>query len=87
MLINLSKTKLKYRNLFPGLAYDLKTVSADMIRKRVNRTGDGSHPWSKESLETKEDHHHPENPVWGWDDQDMTEEEKQFAEIVHRKTE
>lgn len=26
-----------------GQAYDLKTVSVDMIRKRVERTGDGSH--------------------------------------------
>jgi len=26
-----------------GLAYDLKTVSADTIQKRVERTGDGSH--------------------------------------------
>ncbi|KAJ8721555.1 hypothetical protein PYW07_002330 [Mythimna separata] len=69
-----------------GLAYDLKTVSADMIRQRVNRTGDGSHAWSKESLEEGE-HYHPEKPVWGWEDTDMTEEEKQFAEIVHRKTE
>lgn len=58
-----------------------------MIRKRINRTGDGSHPWSKAALETEDDHHHPENPVWGWDDQDMTQEEKQFVEIVHRKTE
>jgi stearoyl-CoA desaturase (delta-9 desaturase) len=27
-----------------GQAYDLKTASDDMIRKRVLRTGDGSHP-------------------------------------------
>lgn len=26
-----------------GWAYDLKTVSMDMIKKRVERTGDGSH--------------------------------------------
>lgn len=26
-----------------GWAYDLKTVSEDMIKKRVERTGDGSH--------------------------------------------
>jgi len=26
-----------------GSAYDLKTVSSDIIKKRVNRTGDGSH--------------------------------------------
>lgn len=27
-----------------GWAYDLKTVSQDVIRRRVQRTGDGSHP-------------------------------------------
>ncbi|XP_030034935.1 stearoyl-CoA desaturase 5 isoform X2 [Manduca sexta] len=70
-----------------GLAYDLKTVSADMIRKRIARTGDGSHPWSKQALETDEDHHHPENPVWGWDDKDMTDDDKKFAQIVHQKEE
>lgn len=26
-----------------GWAYDMKTVSADIIKKRVKRTGDGSH--------------------------------------------
>ncbi|XP_061382401.1 acyl-CoA Delta-9 desaturase-like [Danaus plexippus] len=68
-----------------GLAYDLKTVSIEMIRKRVSRTGDGSHPLSskKESL-NQHDHHHPENPVWGWGDEDMTEEEKKLAEIAHK---
>lgn len=32
-----------------GWAYDLKTVSAEMVKKRVLRTGDGSHRYSKES--------------------------------------
>lgn len=31
-----------------GWAYDLKTVSDDMVRRRVLRTGDGSHRYSKE---------------------------------------
>lgn len=57
-----------------------------MIRKRIGRTGDGSHPWAKQTENTEDDHQHPENPIWGWDDQDMTEEEKTFAEIVHKKT-
>ncbi|XP_045447448.1 acyl-CoA Delta-9 desaturase-like [Melitaea cinxia] len=67
-----------------GLAYDLKTVSQEMIRKRVTRTGDGSHPLDSETQKSDEDHNHPENPVWGWDDQDMTEEEKKLAEIAHK---
>lgn len=37
-----------------GLAYDMKTVSEEMIQKRVVRTGDGSHV----------EHH-----SWGWDDE------------------
>lgn len=55
-----------------------------MIRKRVTRTGDGSHPFDSETKKSDEDHNHPENPVWGWDDQDMTEEEKKLAEIAHK---
>ncbi|XP_053612725.1 acyl-CoA Delta-9 desaturase [Plodia interpunctella] len=70
-----------------GLAYDLKTVSAEMIQKRAARTGDGSHPSVKESSAlAHDDHHHPENPVWGWDDQDLTEEDRKLAEIAHRKS-
>lgn len=40
-----------------GWAYDLKTVSADIIEKRVKRTGDGSHElWGYgDSDITKED--------------------------------
>ncbi|XP_075974965.1 acyl-CoA Delta-9 desaturase-like [Anticarsia gemmatalis] len=38
-----------------GWAYDLKTVSTDVIQKRVKRTGDGTHPvWGGD------DHHHHE---------------------------
>lgn len=55
-----------------------------MIRKRVTRTGDGSHPFDSDTKKSDEDHNHPENPVWGWDDQDMTEEEKKLAEIAHK---
>ncbi|CAH0407057.1 unnamed protein product [Chilo suppressalis] len=69
-----------------GLAYDLKTVSVEMIRKRAARTGDGSHPSSQRAKDSDDDHHHPENPVWGWDDKDMPEEDRLCAEI-HRKVE
>jgi len=31
-----------------GLAYDLKTVPERMIRARITRTGDGTHPFSFE---------------------------------------
>lgn len=72
--------------LSPGLAYDLKTVSAEMIKNRVTRTGDGTHPLAQD-VNASDDHQHPENPVWGWDDQDMPVEDKCLAEISHRKTE
>ncbi|XP_048480660.1 acyl-CoA Delta-9 desaturase isoform X2 [Plutella xylostella] len=68
-----------------GWAYDLKTVSEDMIRRRVNRTGDGTHPTSQQASHSEE-HHHPDNPIWGWDDQDMTVEDRQFVEISHKKS-
>lgn len=55
-----------------------------MIKQRVERTGDGSHPWSLK-LDSSDDHHHPENPVWGWDDKDMPEEDRKLAEISHPK--
>ncbi|XP_026483469.2 acyl-CoA Delta-9 desaturase-like [Vanessa tameamea] len=67
-----------------GLAYDLKTVSLEMIRKRIARTGDGSHPSDKKVKDSDDGHNHPENPVWGWDDKDMPEEERKLAEIAHK---
>ncbi|KAI4460110.1 acyl-coa desaturase [Holotrichia oblita] len=50
-----------------GLAYDLKTVPEEMIRKRVERTGDGTHE------------------LWGWGDQDQSEEEQKKAIIINKK--
>jgi stearoyl-CoA desaturase (delta-9 desaturase) len=50
-----------------GLAYDLKSVPQRIIRSRVNRTGDGSHPFSLEDSQyTAED----------------IKEEEQFCEII-----
>lgn len=56
-----------------GWAYDLKTVSAQMVVKRVQRTGDGTH-----------EHSH-EGGVWGWGDQDMKQEDKDVAIVTHPK--
>ncbi|CAG9828026.1 unnamed protein product [Diabrotica balteata] len=61
-----------------GQAYDLKTVSPDMVRKRIARTGDGSHEHGKLPLENgnTQDHHDlNEKVVWGWDDKDMKPED------------
>ncbi|XP_073949447.1 acyl-CoA Delta-9 desaturase-like [Choristoneura fumiferana] len=71
-----------------GWAYDLKTVSTQMILNRVTRTGDGSHPSvseaSKQLEESDHDHHHPENPVFGWTDADISEEDRMLVEITHK---
>ncbi|XP_055381401.1 acyl-CoA Delta-9 desaturase-like [Condylostylus longicornis] len=71
-----------------GWAYDLKTVSDDMIRKRILRTGDGSHKVSGQQKKIDElirqlDHEKEENLVWGWDDKDMTEEDRKEATIIN----
>lgn len=65
-----------------------------MIRKRVLRTGDGSHPISKE-MEKKElqakliefvNKYHEESSdlVWGWDDKDMDPEVKRTVKIYNK---
>jgi stearoyl-CoA desaturase (delta-9 desaturase) len=74
-----------------GLAYDLKTVSQDMIKKRVLRTGDGTHPYSimeknnnreETSKQTKTNTHY-----WGWDDEDVTNSDKKLTEICNKHKE
>jgi len=74
-----------------GWAYELKTVSDDMIRKRAARTGDGSNKYSRcirNGVVRKEDleHHDDDSMVWGWDDKDMNNEDKEDALII-KKTE
>lgn len=54
-----------------GWAYDLKTVSAEIIQKRVERTGDGSSEAQRNT--------------WGWGDQDQDQEEKKLASIINKK--
>jgi stearoyl-CoA desaturase (Delta-9 desaturase) len=54
-----------------GWAYDLKTVSHDIIQKRVERTGDMTH----------ESQQH----TWGWGDKDQDQEEKEMATILNKE--
>lgn len=49
------------------------------------RTGDGSHPYSKEHGHGHDEH--SDNPVWGWDDKDMTDEHKRLVEFINKKDE
>lgn len=62
----------------------MKTVSAEMVKKRVLRTGDGTHPYSHGH---GHGHDGQESTIWGWDDTDMTEEERQCAEFSNKKSE
>lgn len=70
---------------FIGQAYDLKTVSNDIVAKRVNRSGDGS--W-KNGTEIKEmlnvdDDHLSDKVVWGWNDRDMDEDDRKIAKVYN----
>ncbi|EEB11651.1 fatty acid desaturase, putative [Pediculus humanus corporis] len=51
-----------------GWAYDLKSVSREIIEKRAKRTGDGT-------LKHSTDPNHHMNNVWGWGDKDMTSDD------------
>jgi stearoyl-CoA desaturase (delta-9 desaturase) len=82
-----------------GWATDLKTVSDEMIRRRVLRTGDGSHRYSKKAQELnnnniiKEDFNekiwaHEENEFpdtyWGFGDSDIPKEEIKDIKIINK---
>jgi len=69
-----------------GWAYDLKTVAHNVVKKRANRTGDGSTYERTISTMTEDDAHHyqKENAIWGWDDVDMKPEDMQKAEIINK---
>lgn len=53
-----------------GLAYDLKTVPKDVIHKRVQRTGDGSH----NSVN-----------LWGWGDEDQTKQDIDVTMVLKKE--
>jgi stearoyl-CoA desaturase (delta-9 desaturase) len=61
-----------------GWTYDLKTVSQDMIRKRVLRTGDGSHKLfsSDQNANIVEQDNFKGKAFWGWDDKDVSDYDK-----------
>lgn len=67
-------TRVLHFHKFEGLASDLKTVPADMVKKRCLRTGDGTSPYAKlkpddtdspsnnNNVEEERDTEH----FWGW---------------------
>ncbi|KAG5667060.1 hypothetical protein PVAND_015060 [Polypedilum vanderplanki] len=72
-----------------GWATDLKVASDDMIRKRVLRTGDGSHPYSIEAAKNKIEFDIAQNVsslCWGLGDNDMTEDEMNGIKTLHPKS-
>jgi hypothetical protein len=60
--------------LISGLAYDLKTVSLDLVRKRALRTGDGS-------FENNEKDEPQLSTLWGWSALAITENDKKLTDI------
>ena len=85
-----------------GQAYDLKTVSEEMLLKRIERTGDGSHPSCIDlnnnntsntgsritpEMLAKLDHDNEGTMVWGWDDKDVQMEDRMGTKIIEKKEE
>lgn len=70
-----------------GWAYDLKTVPERVVLQRVRRTGDGSHPKHHSdvaSTNNNTEHEHDIAPnSWGWDDEDVTQEERRITVILN----
>ncbi|XP_033200611.1 acyl-CoA Delta-9 desaturase isoform X2 [Bombus vancouverensis nearcticus] len=63
-----------------GLAYDMKTVPVEAIKRRAIRTGDGT-----KYNEHDDSHHHMHVDMkWGWGDADMKPEEIQEVEIINK---
>lgn len=77
--------------LFVGWAYDLKTVDPELIRRRVNRTGDGSHKLSDKNVQEQliKDseiiNNEQSKMVWGWDDPEMDENDRKLVKINHEE--
>jgi stearoyl-CoA desaturase (Delta-9 desaturase) len=53
-----------------GWAYDLKTVSHDIIKARIERTGDGSHA---------------DSHLFGYSDPDIDQEVKNMIPVLNKK--
>lgn len=69
----------------------MKTVSDEMIRKRVLRTGDGSNRYAEANTAQEklyayvnDPNNNEEGMIWGWDDKDMNVEDKCDAKILNK---
>jgi len=63
-----------------GWAYDLKSISWNVVQDRVRRTGDGTHGLYGKNNKL-EDEGCPQEQFWGWGDVDMTEDDYKSVEI------
>lgn len=54
-----------------------------MINKRILRTGDDSHDLAKVATRYQENVQE-HNDIWGWDDKEITEEQKKFVKILYK---
>ena len=67
-----------------GWATELKTVPADVIKRKVLRSGDGSHTYSKEAkkgeiLDTSENFG---EFFWGFGDKEMNDEDRKHIKVL-----
>lgn len=67
-----------------GWAYELKTASTEMVRKRALRTGDGTRPCEDESKVGDNEHVSHGGDVWGWGDANMKEEDIKDVKIFNK---
>lgn len=69
-----------------GWAYDLRTVSQDILDKRAARTGDGTRAKSTSltKIDLNKNHHVnvDDGIVWGWNDKDLVEHQRQNVFVV-----
>lgn len=72
-----------------GWATELKTVPENLIQSRIVRTGDGSHPLSKEKLEGMDDNNNDDDDAsrdvehfWGFGDDTMTKQDMKNIKIL-----
>lgn len=77
----------------------MKTVSREMILRRTKRTGDGSYPFLLKDLNNNEpepadvsadmlsrlDHEKEKVFIWGWDDKDISEDDRNLVHILDKK--
>lgn len=74
-----------------GWAYDLKTVPADLVSKRALRTGDGTREQTAAPTGTAVDAEAAEAAkakanVYGWTDNDLSDEDRRMAQISYKKS-